>query len=732
MLQKIIKRVITCFLSFAIVFSLFYFAMNINVYADDGSGQMVTISGAFYLPNGVKAGAGGLSVYICAESVDQNLSTSITIPEGANSQSYSISVPKDAVSSVWLIHYSIIGADKHYLTTGYYGGDKSVSSEEKAILVDIDTDTDLSNINLYTISAYCILGKINMPSGETASDNIDVKVSAVSSEYTSSSYITILGGQSSASYNLCIPSEYADLNWQVKYDIQNNPTDEDYVKSACGDTFSGISQDINNIDMDLISDKADNVITLSIDNSDHDINDLGKYGISIYKKCYDENNNIFYSEVQYDTDMSLMEEQNDYLVKIRNLDWSNDAEYYTCIQVDNKLFEIKLDSYMQGQTIPVSKDVVPVTIDIPFKQTNFKINSISLFPLNQNVSIGLNYFYNPGDTIYIPSGTYGFQINASDDNNNYILTKPSCELSSVNNTVSFAQDDLTKLNININDPNNYKWQLYNLVPYYFNSTICENISADKSLIVSSVPYDEIGIELCSRKGWRYQFNVSNPDLSSASIKSLSLDNNFNENLTFNKSSYPAGTKLGESDFSFDIKDGNNNKLGYIYDAIFYDSAKLNIKFYNDKITYEPNSNDITFPDSINPKLPSTPGSYNVSFDLLGLENHKLEKALSANSQILITEGSAVNNIPANTVIIGSNAYNARCLFKPQFSSEISKLVNVNSNNMYFKIAGVNASKWTKLEDPFKTVDASELPAVTYNDGNGNIVKYAQGDGEIIP
>lgn len=188
--------------------------------------QTFVISGQVSLPNGELAPAGGFNVSVnIIDTVNQgNSSTSITIPEGANSSPYSLSISSDP-NAIWTVRYACffqancIGR----IDSAYNAGNTMVLNAVTA--QQLAAAQNHSNIDLEIVNARIITGEISLPGDDVApAGGIEVKMTAVAIngfETAEERTVTIPEGENFVSYQVdADPS--SNQNWIVRYRCQTN------------------------------------------------------------------------------------------------------------------------------------------------------------------------------------------------------------------------------------------------------------------------------------------------------------------------------------------------------------------------------------------------------------------------------------------------------------------------------------------------------------------------------
>ncbi len=135
--------------------------------------KALKIRGRISLPTGESAPAGGLTIYVNAESEDSGYAFGEAYIEGgANWAEYVLNV----ASGSYRIHY-YQNQSSSYVQNGYYSNSGTVQNYHEASLVTIGTQ-DISNIDLTMIKTQEIRGRISLPTGNAPAGGMDVYIYA--------------------------------------------------------------------------------------------------------------------------------------------------------------------------------------------------------------------------------------------------------------------------------------------------------------------------------------------------------------------------------------------------------------------------------------------------------------------------------------------------------------------------------------------------------------------------
>jgi len=184
-----------------------------------------TISGTISLPSGITAPSQGIEgqVYVESQNSDESYSIIFDIPSGASSTNYILTIPPEAISSIYRVSYWLDNNYNKYLNEGYYSS-SGTTDYDSAMPVDVSV-TSISGINLTLLAGNTISGTISMPSGTLApAGGIDGEI-YVESQDGSSSYFsnfTIGAASGSTSYNIAVPVGTPSSGYKVSYWLYEN------------------------------------------------------------------------------------------------------------------------------------------------------------------------------------------------------------------------------------------------------------------------------------------------------------------------------------------------------------------------------------------------------------------------------------------------------------------------------------------------------------------------------
>jgi len=186
-----------------------------------------TIAGTISLESGV-APAGGITanIYVTGDYSYEfsNFRQQVTIPAGASSAAYVLSVPdnRDAQNGYW-VRYSLNGTfSQPYLLQGSYPSRVSVISGNQA------------NINLTIGQGQVVSGRVVLPAPNNSGRNIYISISA-SGNKSSSTTVSFANGQQEATYSLVAPPGDYRISYYIndsEFWMNNHYMQQAYYKSS--------------------------------------------------------------------------------------------------------------------------------------------------------------------------------------------------------------------------------------------------------------------------------------------------------------------------------------------------------------------------------------------------------------------------------------------------------------------------------------------------------------------
>jgi len=179
-----------------------------------------TIKGVISLPEGMIAPAGGIDVTVSAGSY----STKVTIPQNKSTVLYTLKVSPNAVGSGYTVKYTI-SSSFDFVSTGYYGEEKTVAGSQTASLIDVSMESK-TGIDLTILNKRLIKGVFELGSGVAPSGGINVTITAEgrSAEARTVSFqdtVNIPFGQNMTTYELKVDPSYFGSGYTIKYTMNS-------------------------------------------------------------------------------------------------------------------------------------------------------------------------------------------------------------------------------------------------------------------------------------------------------------------------------------------------------------------------------------------------------------------------------------------------------------------------------------------------------------------------------
>ncbi|MFY9473525.1 MAG: hypothetical protein WAQ00_08075, partial [Tepidanaerobacteraceae bacterium] len=107
---------------------------------------------------------------------------------------------------------------------------------------------------------------------------------------------------------------------------------------------------------------------------------------------------------------------------------------------------------------------------------------------------------------------------------------------------------------------------------------------------------------------------------------------------------------------------------------------------------------------------------------------KITKVIALATVLLFVLSTvALAAMPNGTVVLGTKAFDLNYANETAHQSEITQAVVEAGNKIYVK--GFDG-KWVD-NNTGDAIDASQIPAVSYKDKNGNVTQYEAGDGDAV-
>ena len=195
-------------------------------YAAEPQSNTATIAGSVMLPDGEKAGVGGMSLTITAlpreleggppsDKGGASYQTPVTIPEGKNSVDYLINVFMPPEGFGFIVNYTI--NDKSYIRyrgTGFYSDLFHGQTVQFPVATALDVKIwDRSGINLIITKFRTISGEIVLPQGKTApAGGLNVKLTVL---YGKEINIEQISGDDYRSVDCVIPEGKSMTNFAI-------------------------------------------------------------------------------------------------------------------------------------------------------------------------------------------------------------------------------------------------------------------------------------------------------------------------------------------------------------------------------------------------------------------------------------------------------------------------------------------------------------------------------------
>lgn len=187
------------------------------------------ISGNISLPNNMSAPNGGIDarVYVVLSDGDSNF-TNLTIPEGENSASYSITIP--AENCDYKVMYELENNYIGYSNIGYYSTEGTTNDPNSATLMNA-SEGNVIGVNIPLLTGTVVSGTITLPEGvialnEVIEGRVYIQAETGGNEYRESFDIPVFGN--SASYAITIPTDTA-TRYRVKYSLSS---DQDFLREG--------------------------------------------------------------------------------------------------------------------------------------------------------------------------------------------------------------------------------------------------------------------------------------------------------------------------------------------------------------------------------------------------------------------------------------------------------------------------------------------------------------------
>ena len=197
-----------------------------------------SVTGSVSLPGSETAPAGGVKVSILVgtnnntpnnKSDDVEVTYDITIPQGQNSHSFSMMIPKSSSSAAKYTVFYTVG--NNYAPFGWYSETGTVAIKDKRTQINVNAG-NVSNVNIQLLPGKIISGKIILGNTKTALPReMKYTLTAIQKGSNNSTAdddiiitkeITVPAGHSEAAYQLIVPLNSSGSGYIVYYNYQND------------------------------------------------------------------------------------------------------------------------------------------------------------------------------------------------------------------------------------------------------------------------------------------------------------------------------------------------------------------------------------------------------------------------------------------------------------------------------------------------------------------------------
>jgi len=195
-----------------------------------------TISGNCSLPQGESAPIGGTSVQVSAYQVlnmpywVSGTQCRVTIPEGENSTSYSMTVI-DSADLAWRVEY--FHDDHQYVQNGYYTGSGTTWNRNDA--AQLPGHQDHNNVNLALLIGNTISGTVRLATGTAPVGGVSPTIIAdnINGEYWEGGFgfATIDEGESSVPFSVVVPIN-VNASWRIEYWCWSSQCKRDFYRDG--------------------------------------------------------------------------------------------------------------------------------------------------------------------------------------------------------------------------------------------------------------------------------------------------------------------------------------------------------------------------------------------------------------------------------------------------------------------------------------------------------------------
>lgn len=293
-------------------------------------------------------------------------------------------------------------------------------------------------------------------------------------------------------------------------------------------------------------------------------------------------------------------------ITLDNLDWSQADTYYVSISTGNRIYQTEVTATQVGQQINLAPDdtYFNVGIDASF------IENVEELVLHYIDDAG--YEMSAGDLevgALIPAGTYHVQLNGWDaSGNGYCLFKRNVQLSVTQNVISFAQDNMEKVTLNLNIPVDTNLNLNGIIPFpendFYSIYWLEDspyMDTIQSLYLTKDTYENISFEFNTPDDqWLYE--IKTPQLivdGNASTISIDVGADLQASIDLESLTFQPGQTL-DTWRDIGVFDGIGNQY-FIYDSEWNEIEgviELNNSTLTEPIVLQITDSEITFPADV--------------------------------------------------------------------------------------------------------------------------------------
>lgn len=378
---------------------------------------------------------------------------------------------------------------------------------------------------------------------------------------------------------------------------------------------------------------------------------------------------------------------------IYGIDWSLADSFFAYITQGNRLYKVVITQQHKGQTINVpfnEADYTQVTFNIPTSGA-YTISDVALTDTQESVSA---FFYNDyiqnqsgNFTLFIPKGSYAFQIIANEGTNFYSLTTGPLNFTDQYSVVSFSQQDIAKISFQSDIAGNAMIDSATICNFEYVQA-CSGAYSDNgtvnNLYANKNKYNFFGYSILVNDQWAYEFDKNNFELSSDQV--IKIGNTLTAQFAFNRPSYQGGQKLFLRD-EFKITDNYGNELYDIYNVNDNKQHSGTLTFTKGSEVYTvPLEGSLRYPKIV---LPNAEGKFEVTYSPEGLSNSNptIETGIKPNVSDTWKEWNNNRTVPQN------HQWTVR------FNSQL-QTSSVNTNNIFIVDSeGYKVEGFTVRVDP---------------------------------